>query len=137
MGNERIAAYAAKGIFCWSGNDDQAFECKHKAQGLGVISVTSNVVPGLMRQLMDKNDPAVDEQLRPLYAWMFSEPNPICLNTVLAMTGAVKPVFRLPYYPLNEQQQQQGLDVTNKIADKDWPYPRPKLIPADAFVLTG
>ena len=31
------------------------------------------------------------------------------------MTGAVKPVFRLPYVPLNEQQQAQGVTLINQL----------------------
>lgn len=31
--------------------------------------------------------------------WLFLEPNPIALNTILAMTGMSNPVFRAPYYP--------------------------------------
>ena len=39
-------------------------------------------------------------------AWMFCEPNPIALNTALAMCGAVQPVFRLPYMPLSRAQRE-------------------------------
>ena len=39
---------------------------------------------------------------------MFAEPNPICVNTALAMCGLVNPVFRLPYVPLSAQQRAAG-----------------------------
>ena len=42
-GHERIEEYSKKGILSWSGNDDEFHE------GHGVISVTSNVIPGVMR----------------------------------------------------------------------------------------
>ena len=65
-GNERIAAYEKEGIACWSGNDDQAWEARHHCGGHGVISVTANVVPGLMRRLMDESDSTLADRLKPL-----------------------------------------------------------------------
>lgn len=67
--------------------------------GHGVISVTSNVLPGVMRKLMDSKDPELNAKAQPFMNWLFLEPNPIALNTILAMTGMVNPVFRAPYYP--------------------------------------
>lgn len=55
-GHDRIAQYAAEGILCWSGNDDEAFESRWKHGGHGVISVTSNMLPGVMSDLMSKED---------------------------------------------------------------------------------
>ena len=66
----------------------------------GVISVTSNLVPGLYARLMATRDDDLMDSLQPLVAWLFCEPNPIPLNTALAMCGLVQPVFRLPYVPL-------------------------------------
>eukprot|EP00955_Chlamydomonas_euryale_P105518 365644-Chlamydomonas_euryale.AAC.4 len=43
-----------------------------------------------------------------LYSWMFCEPNPISVNTALAMCGLADPVFRLPYVPLSAEQRQAG-----------------------------
>lgn len=42
---------------------------------------------------------------------MFSEPNPIAVNTALAMCGLVKPVFRLPYVPLSAEQRRRGVEL--------------------------
>jgi 4-hydroxy-tetrahydrodipicolinate synthase len=53
-GHERIKGYADKGLLCWSGNDDEAHDSVHKYGGHGVISVTSNVIPAVMKRLMDK-----------------------------------------------------------------------------------
>ena len=69
-GNERIAAYEKEGIACWSGNDDQAWEARHHCGGHGVISVTANVVPGLMRRLMDEPDSTLADRLKPLMNWL-------------------------------------------------------------------
>jgi len=118
-GNERIDEYEQKGIACWSGNDDQCSEGRHKYKSHGVISVTSNIVPGLMRRLMDSDDPELNQSLQPLMDWLFCEPNPIAINTALMMTRAVPAVFRLPYVPLNEQQRAEGVSLINAIDEKD------------------
>ncbi|WP_105169627.1 4-hydroxy-tetrahydrodipicolinate synthase [Pseudoalteromonas sp. T1lg23B] len=118
-GNERIAHYEAQGIACWSGNDDEAHDSRHIYQSHGVISVTSNLIPGLFRQLMDKENKELNSQLQPLMQWLFCEPNPIAINTALIMTGAVNPVFRLPYVPLNSEQQAQGIALINQLNEAD------------------
>lgn len=107
-GNERIASYKAKGIACWSGNDDECHDGLHKHGSHGVISVTSNLVPGLMRELMDKQNDELNGKLQALMSWLFSEPNPIPLNTALMMLGTVKPSFRLPYLAMTAQQRAEG-----------------------------
>ncbi len=110
-GNERIAYYEKQGIACWSGNDDQCHDARHEYAAHGVISVAANLVPGLMRNLMEKRSPELNKSMQPLFDWLFCEPNPIAINTALMMTGAVKPVFRLPYVPLSEAQQNEGVRV--------------------------
>lgn len=124
-GNERIGYYESKGIPCWSGNDDQAFEGRHKFNSHGVISVTSNLVPEIMRSLMDQNKPELNESLSELYDWLFCEPNPISLNTALSMTKAIEPVFRLPYLPLNKDLRNKGIEILRNI--------EPNLIVGDAL----
>lgn len=114
-GNERIAHYEKQGIACWSGNDDECFEGKHNFNSHGVISVTSNLVPGLMRQLMDNNDPSLNQRLQAVMKWLFCEPNPIAINTALMMTNAVSPIFRLPYQALTQKQREHGLELMKAI----------------------
>jgi hypothetical protein len=53
-GNDRIERYHASGVLCWSGNDDEAHAARHQHSGQGVISVTSNVIPGLFSSLMQQ-----------------------------------------------------------------------------------
>jgi len=115
-GNERIKEYEQQGIPCWSGNDDECFDGRHQHGSHGVISVTSNIIPGLMRKLMDdRNQTALNLTLQQLFDWLFCEPNPICINTALSMTGAVEPVFRLPYVPLDLTTRKVGFDLLTKI----------------------
>jgi 4-hydroxy-tetrahydrodipicolinate synthase len=118
-GNERIAHYEQQGIACWSGNDDEAHDARHIHKAHGVISVTSNLIPGLFRQLMDSKNDALNNSLQPLMNWLFCEPNPIAINTAMIMTGAVKPVFRMPYVPLSDEQQQQGETLINQLKVDD------------------
>jgi len=118
-GNERIDYYEKQGIACWSGNDDESFEGRHQYNSHGVISVTSNIIPSVMRQLMDENLPELNQSVQALMSWLFCEPNPIAINTALMMTGAVPAIFRLPYLPLTQEQRNQGLALLNEIAEQD------------------
>ena len=118
-GNKRIAHYEQQGIACWSGNDDEAHDARHVHKAHGVISVTSNLVPGLFRQLMDTKNDELNTSLQPLMSWLFCEPNPIAINTAMMMTGAVNPVFRLPYLPLSDEQQKVGLPLINELNERE------------------
>lgn len=118
-GNERIAHYEKQGIACWSGNDDESYLGRHQFGSHGVISVTSNIVPGLMRTLMDSKNAELNDSLQALMNWLFCEPNPIAINTALMMTEAIKPNFRLPYKALTLEQRQQGLALLKAINTSD------------------
>ncbi len=118
-GNQRITDYEQLGIACWSGNDDEAFSGRHTSHSHGVISVTSNIVPGLIRKLMDDCQQSdLNESLQPLFKWLFEQPNPIAINTALAMTKAIKPVFRLPYCPLESEARKRGLTLLEQIQNE-------------------
>lgn len=114
VGNERIQFYEKRGIACWSGNDEQAFDARHQARSHGVISVAANLVPGLIKSLMHSPDERLQKTLMPLFQWLFLEPNPIPLNTALAMLHAAEPVFRLPYLPLSQEQQKQAIEIIQR-----------------------
>jgi 4-hydroxy-tetrahydrodipicolinate synthase len=114
-GNDRIAHYEKNGIACWSGNDDESFAGRHEFGSHGVISVTSNIIPKVMRKLMDEPDHELNSSMSNFMDWLFCEPNPIALNTALMMTNAVKPNFRLPYYALNQKQREEGLALLKEI----------------------
>jgi 4-hydroxy-tetrahydrodipicolinate synthase len=99
---------ALQGITCWSGNDDEAHAARHLHGAAGVISVTSNVIPGLFSRLMRERDDKTAAELLPLIQWLFHEPNPIALNTSLSMLGLCKPVFRMPYVPTTKARREEG-----------------------------
>jgi len=116
MGHERIKELTENGICCWTGNDDQMNISRHKYGAVGVISVASNIVPGLVRKLMHgEQDDDLDAKLKPLYQWLFAEPNPIGCNTLLMQLGAVKPVFRLPYTFAPREHREQGVKIIQSI----------------------
>jgi 4-hydroxy-tetrahydrodipicolinate synthase len=116
MGNDRIKVLADKGVACWSGNDDQAYAGRHDFGAVGVISVTANVVPGLFKKLMsEERDDALDKKLGPLYKWLFTEPNPIGVNTMMIMLGACKPVFRMPYTHRSKEHQLEAVKILEEI----------------------
>jgi len=134
-GNERIDYYEQQGIACWSGNDDECFEGRHKYASHGVISVTSNIIPGIMRQLMDNNDPKLNQSVQALMSWLFCEPNPIAINTALMMTQAVLPVFRLPYVPLSLQQREEGMTLLEAVGADALVGTLPVVLSDDDFLI--
>jgi 4-hydroxy-tetrahydrodipicolinate synthase len=56
VGHERIKCYTDKGIAIWSGNNDECHDSRWKYGATGVISVASNLVPGLMHNIMYKGE---------------------------------------------------------------------------------
>jgi len=92
----------------YSGNDDSALALMLLG-GHGVISVTANVAPRLMRQMCDaalKGDlagaRALNARLMPLHARLFVEPNPIPVKWALQRMGKIGGGIRLPLLPLSE-----------------------------------
>eukprot|EP00898_Chlorokybus_atmophyticus_P002138 jgi/Chlat1/2925/Chrsp2S04635 len=115
-GNNRIATLSSAVPAVWSGNDDQSHDARWDHGAKGVISVTSNLVPGLMRRLMhDGPDSALAESLLPLIDWLFSVPSPIPLNTALAMLDMCRPVFRLPYVPLDKPKREEFVRIADQL----------------------
>merc|ERR1712216_629946 len=122
-GNERIKGYTDVGVTCWTGNDDEAHDARFDAGAVGVISVTSNVVPGKMVDLIcsAEPNPELRDELLPLMNWLFAEPNPIGLNTALAMLDCAEPVFRLPYFPYDAALRAKGASLIEAIGVEHTP----------------
>ena len=121
VGNNRVEQYSDQGIVVWSGNDDQCHDARWNHGATGVISVTSNLVPGLMRELMfGGKNPSLNAKLMPLMDWLFFEPNPIGLNTALAQLGVVRPVFRLPYIPLPKAKREEFVNLVKQIGRENF-----------------
>jgi 4-hydroxy-tetrahydrodipicolinate synthase len=91
----------------YSGNDDSALAYMLLG-GHGVISVTANVAPRLMRELCDAalacdapRARAINARLMPLHTRLFVEPNPIPVKWALQQMGRIAGGIRLPLVPLS------------------------------------
>ncbi len=93
------------------GGDDLTAYDLLKLGGQGVISVTANIVPKLMRTFCDaalKNEAKaaqLDKQLQPLHQALFLESNPIPIKWALQLRGLIPAGIRLPLTPLSVQYQ--------------------------------
>lgn len=74
----------------------------------GVISVASNEVPALMRELVDKRSIAVHNRLLPLLIGNFIESNPIPVKAALKMMGILNSdTVRPPLAPMTAANRQK------------------------------
>lgn len=96
-----------EGFAVYDGNDATAMALMLSG-GHGVISVTANVAPRLMRQMCDfalageaLKARAINNQLLPLHHKLFVESNPIPVKWVLGKMGLIPPGLRLPLTPLS------------------------------------
>jgi 4-hydroxy-tetrahydrodipicolinate synthase len=138
-GNERAKDYVDKGLVIWSGVDNHCYEAMLTCGAVGVMSIASNLVPGLMRELVFEGENALlYEKLKPLFQWLSCEANPIPLNTGLMQLGVIHPVFRLPYYPLPLEKRKEFIEIVkavgrdNFVGDKDV-----QVLNDDDFILVG
>ncbi|CAF2048910.1 hypothetical protein HID58_035816 [Brassica napus] len=139
VGNNRVEEYTENGVVVWSGNDDQCHDSRWDHGGTGVISVTSNLVPGLMRKLMfEGRNSELNAKLLPLIDWVFQEPNPIGVNTALAQLGVARPVFRLPYVPLPMSTRVEFVKLVKEIGREHFVGERDvQVLDDDDFILIG
>jgi 4-hydroxy-tetrahydrodipicolinate synthase len=82
--------------------------------GKGAISVTSNVAPKQMLEMLDawhRGDTArakeIHLQLLPLFDALFCETNPIPVKAALALMGQVTDDIRLPLTPITEASRER------------------------------
>ncbi len=90
----------AEGFLVLSGDD--AWTLPLLAVGSdGVISVASNEVPRLMRQMVDQRDVAIHQRLLPLFTGNFIESNPGPAKAALQMMGVLESdTVRSPLAPM-------------------------------------
>ena len=89
--------------------------------GKGVISVTSNLVPGRVAAMCNafaEGDPAgaarLHHDLFPLHQAMFMESNPIPAKTALALMGRMESEMRLPLCPMSESGKTRLIEVLRR-----------------------
>ncbi len=104
----RLIAAAPPEFAVYSGDDATAMELMLLG-GKGNVSVTANVVPGLMAELCaaalagDRGRAeSVNARLAPLNRALFLEANPIPVKWALARMGRIADAIRLPLTPLSE-----------------------------------
>jgi 4-hydroxy-tetrahydrodipicolinate synthase len=105
----RVEPLASSHLILFSGDDATAMDFV-RAGGHGVISVTANIFPVLMRQLMhftingqNKDALAIHARLEKLFDDLFIETNPTPVKWALAQQGRVQNHLRLPLLPLSVQ----------------------------------
>ena len=111
----RIRTYSENNIFTWSGNDDECHDLRHNYGCNGVISVTSNIIPGLFKKMMIEESPEIAKKTEKLIKLLFYQPNPIGINTLMMMLGLCEPVFRLPYVELDENIRKEAINLIEDI----------------------
>jgi len=90
-----------KGFLVLSGDDAWTLPMM-AVGGDGIVSVASNEVPRLMRQMVDTRDAAIQNRLLPLLLGNFIESNPIPVKTAMRMMGILESdTVRPPLAPLS------------------------------------
>jgi len=100
--------FSKKGFIVLSGDDFTTLPLL-TIGGHGVISVTSNIAPAMMSDMIKAFTAGVMDRarelhyrLQPLHRAMFIETNPVPVKTALAMMGMVGEELRLPLVPLSD-----------------------------------
>lgn len=88
----------------------------------GTISVTANVVPGLMREMVHavlngdvELAGELHRKLYPLSKVLFIETNPIPVKTALGLMRWIRPEFRLPLCPMGRENAAKLKNVLKKM----------------------
>ena len=71
--------------------------------------------------MFDGQDNDLNDELQPLISWIFQQPNPIGINTLMAMLGVCEPVFRLPYVPLRASERERGVELLRVLGHGHFP----------------
>lgn len=100
-------------LFLWSGNDDNTVAMM--AMGaLGVVSVASNILPGVVSKLCElclNGDylPAASlyAKYAPLFSSLFIETNPIPVKAAMKLLGMDSGILRLPLCSISDEHLQE------------------------------
>lgn len=132
-GNETIDKLAEDGILSWTANDADFHDGLWNHKCHGVISETANVLPVVMRDLMNSENPELAKKVLPVMRWLSEEPNPIGINTLVAMTGVCEPVFRGDQIPRSSEDMSRVEQLVADFRQSDFANNRPKA--RDDFIL--
>ncbi|MFC1769380.1 4-hydroxy-tetrahydrodipicolinate synthase [Nanoarchaeota archaeon] len=110
---KEVISQAPEGFSILSGDDGLTFELI-KSGGHGVISVSSNLLPKKMSDMVTaalNKDFEMAEQLNndlaPLFKAFFIETNPIPIKAALAMKGMIKEIYRLPMCEMGAENKEK------------------------------
>lgn len=99
-------------LFIWSGNDDNTVAMMALG-ALGVISVASNIVPGVVAKLcalcLEGNYPAATElfsRYQALFSALFIETNPIPVKAAMELLDLDSGLLRLPLTTISDEHLQ-------------------------------
>lgn len=119
-------ALCGNNLYIWSGNDDNTVAMMSLG-ALGVISVASNIVPGVVSKIcrlcLDGNyaeASALFLRYNSLFTGLFIETNPIPIKTAMNLAGFDVGALRLPLTSMREGNLQKltGILVDNDIKIK-------------------
>lgn len=118
---QALLALRNAGFSVLSGDDPTAGRAL-RAGADGVVSVAANVAPRLFAELCEAaasgdaaRADALDARLRPLYALLGVEPNPIPVKWCLSALGFGEPGLRLPLLALSAVHHDAGRDVLRRL----------------------
>lgn len=107
----KVRCQCRDSLYIWCGNDDQTVPMM--ALGAkGVISVASNIIPGVISKLcqlcLDGNFYAAEQlhlEYGELFSDLFLETNPIPVKTAMNLMGMEAGSFRLPLIPMQQKNE--------------------------------
>ena len=121
---DRVRRYAQAGLAVLSGDDPSALEAMRNGAA-GVISVASNVAPGLMARMCRlaaagdfEAAGVINARLEPLYRFLALESNPIPVKWLLSTAGYIGPDLRLPLVELDEAHHAGGRRLLESLVEE-------------------
>ena len=119
-----IRSLGGEGFDILSGDDPMTLPILSLG-GRGVISVTSNIAPGAVSDMVDailsgdwERGRELHYELLPLFRALFAETNPIPVKTAASLLGLCSDEMRLPLIPMegeNLAALQESLDAANHL----------------------
>jgi len=104
-----LVAYASDQFAIYSGDDATVLELIRHG-GKGAISVTANVAPRAMHDMLkmalagdSQGAEKINQRLMGLHKNLFVEANPIPVKWAVHTLGLISPAIRLPLTPLSEK----------------------------------
>lgn len=112
---KRIIDLVPKDYVIFSGNDDQLLDVL-KMGGKGIISVSANIIPGVIQQQIKdffsgKNILDSINHYLPLHHVMFVETNPVPVKRALELMGYPVGKTRLPLVKLEKKHEKELINV--------------------------